>query len=106
MALGIIRGTASFLLVMQALVHAQTEHNGTKTHCARHVLFITLITLTGKFLMVIGGGQRWGTWDGGWKRLNDIELVSFDPYNDTVPDCLQNLNAFPFESIERCDVRI
>ena len=42
--------------------------------------------------MVIGGGQRYGTLNG-WNRLKDVQVVSFDPNNDTVPDCLQNLKA-------------
>ena len=46
--------------------------------------------------MVIGGERFYGN-EKSW--INDIEVVSMDPSNDTVPECLQNLNAFPANAI-------
>ena len=59
-----------------------------------------ILVIAGKFLMVIGG-------DRGFERyINNIEVVSFDPANATVPECLQNFNPFPREGgISRCVIR-
>ena len=46
---------------------------------------------TEKFVMVIGGGRI----PDGW--TSDIELVSLD--DNPVPDCLTNLNPFPYGAI-------
>ena len=55
-----------------------------------------ILVIAGKFLMVIGGDiDRYNV-------INDIEVVSFDPANATVPECLQNFNPFPFPSISGC----
>ena len=38
--------------------------------------------------------------------INDIEVVSLDPANATVPECLQNIKAFPATSLTWWVVRI
>ena len=59
--------------------------------------------------MVIGGQKGYiktageGT-EKDW--INDIEVVSLDPANATVPECLQNIKAVPATSLTWWVVRI
>lgn len=68
-----------------------------------HTHFIIFPIFAGKFVMVIGGERTYGTEK---SRINDIEIVSFDSANGTVPECLQNFNDFPAPSITGWVVRI
>ena len=69
---------------------------------SEHILFILFLVIAGRFLMVIGGDRPFATEE---RWINDIEVVSFDPANSSVPECLQNLNPFPAYSISGCVVR-
>ena len=50
-----------------------------------------LLVIAGEFLMVIGGDTGYVDERG----INEIEVVSFDPADATVPECLENLSPFP-----------
>ena len=41
--------------------------------------------------MVMGGSDSQG-------RISDVELVSLDPANNPVPECLNNLSSLPLEA--------
>ena len=59
--------------------------------------------------MVIGGQKGYiKTPEEGTEKdwINDIEVVSFDPANAAVPECLQNIKAFPATSFSWWVVRI
>ena len=43
------------------------------------------------FLMVMGGSDSQG-------RISDVELVSLDPANSPVPECLNNLASLSLEA--------
>ena len=60
-----------------------------------------ILVIAGKFLMVIGGDRGYED----ERKINNSEVVSFDPANATVPECLQNFNPFPFPSISGCVIR-
>ena len=63
-----------------------------------------ILVIAGKFLMVIGGDR--GTYERDIAdHINNIEVVSFDPDNATVPECLQNFNPLPVPSIVGCVIR-
>ena len=60
-----------------------------------------ILVIAGKFLMVIGGDRGYED----ERKINNIEMVSFDPANATVPECLQNFNPLPVPSIVGCVIR-
>ena len=62
-----------------------------------------LLVIAGEFLMVIGGET--GSISQDERGINEIEVVSFDPADATVPECLQNLSPFPATAIKGYVVR-